>query len=91
MYGKNLKMERLRPSSSMRIGLKISLSAIVSSRRRAIQRCDPCQGEADCRRDGVAAKPLGEGFYNVTFAPDWTVASLWEMLSPGRAAAFLQR
>ncbi|MGL1957136.1 MAG: hypothetical protein OCD00_07460 [Colwellia sp.] len=34
---------------------------------------------------------FGKGFYNDTFAPGWTVASLWEMLSPGRAKDFLAR
>lgn len=33
----------------------------------------------------------GKGFYNNIFAPGWTVASLWELLSPGRAARFLNR
>lgn len=32
----------------------------------------------------------GKGFYNNIFAPGWTVASLWELLSPGRAERFLQ-
>ncbi len=31
----------------------------------------------------------GKGFYNDAFAPGWTVASLWELLSPGRAEKFL--
>lgn len=31
----------------------------------------------------------GKGFYNNIFAPGWTVASLWEMLTPGRAERFL--
>lgn len=31
----------------------------------------------------------GKGFYNDIFAPGWTVASLWELLSPGRAEHFL--
>lgn len=31
----------------------------------------------------------GKGFYNNIFAPGWTVASLWELLSPGRAENFL--
>lgn len=31
----------------------------------------------------------GKGFYNDIFAPGWTVASLWELLSPGRAERFL--
>ncbi|WP_352421456.1 hypothetical protein [Proteiniphilum sp.] len=31
----------------------------------------------------------GKGFYNNIFAPGWTVASLWELLSPGRAEKFL--
>lgn len=31
----------------------------------------------------------GKGFYNLHFAPGWTVASLWELLSPGRAEAFM--
>ncbi|WP_321334947.1 hypothetical protein [uncultured Bacteroides sp.] len=30
----------------------------------------------------------GKGFYNDIFAPGWTVASLWELLSPGRAERF---
>ncbi len=30
----------------------------------------------------------GKGFYNDIFAPGWTVASLWQMLSPDRVAAF---
>lgn len=33
----------------------------------------------------------GKGFYNDIFAPGWTVASLWEMLTPGRAERFLNR
>jgi hypothetical protein len=33
----------------------------------------------------------GKGFYNDIFAPGWTVASLWQMLSPGRTAAFFGR
>ena len=32
----------------------------------------------------------GKGFYNDIFAPGWTVASLWELLSPGRTEAFLK-
>ena len=32
----------------------------------------------------------GKGYYNHIFEPGWTVASLWEMLSPGRAEIFLQ-
>lgn len=31
----------------------------------------------------------GKGYYNDIFAPGWTVASLWELLSPGRAEKFL--
>lgn len=33
----------------------------------------------------------GKGFYNNIFAPGWTVASLWELLSPGRAENFLSK
>ena len=33
----------------------------------------------------------GKGFYNDIFAPGWTVASLWELLSPGRAENFLSK
>lgn len=33
----------------------------------------------------------GKGYYNDIFAPGWTVASLWELYSPGRAEAFLLR
>lgn len=33
----------------------------------------------------------GKGFYNNIFAPGWTVASLWELLTPGRAEMFLQK
>ena len=33
----------------------------------------------------------GKGFYNDIFAPGWTVASLWEMLTPGRAERFLNK
>lgn len=33
----------------------------------------------------------GKGFYNNIFAPGWTVASLWELLSPGRAEKFLTK
>ena len=32
----------------------------------------------------------GKGYYNDIFAPGWTVASLWELYTPGRAEAFLQ-
>lgn len=31
----------------------------------------------------------GKGFYNNIFAPGWTVASLWELCTPGRAERFL--
>ena len=31
----------------------------------------------------------GKGYYNNIFAPGWVVASLWELLSPGRAEQFL--
>ncbi|RGN31090.1 hypothetical protein [Bacteroides oleiciplenus] len=31
----------------------------------------------------------GKGYYNNIFAPGWTVASLWELFSPGRAEQFL--
>lgn len=31
----------------------------------------------------------GKGFYNNIFAPGWTVASLWELFTPGRAEDFL--
>lgn len=30
----------------------------------------------------------GKGFYNDIFAPGWTVASLWQMLSPTRVSSF---
>lgn len=33
----------------------------------------------------------GKGYYNNIFAPGWTVASLWELFSPGRAERFLQK
>ncbi|MHB9055975.1 MAG: hypothetical protein ACYC2P_07480 [Paludibacteraceae bacterium] len=33
----------------------------------------------------------GKGFYNDIFAPGWTVASLWELLTPGRAEEFLTK
>ena len=33
----------------------------------------------------------GKGFYNDIFAPGWTVASLWELLTPGRAERFIER
>ena len=32
----------------------------------------------------------GKGYYNDIFAPGWTVASLWELLTPGRAEHFLE-
>lgn len=31
----------------------------------------------------------GKGYYNDIFAPGWTVASLWELLTPGRTEKFL--
>lgn len=31
----------------------------------------------------------GKGYYNNIFAPGWTVASLWQLYTPGRAARFL--
>jgi len=31
----------------------------------------------------------GKGYYNDIFAPGWTVASLWELFTPGRAENFL--
>lgn len=31
----------------------------------------------------------GKGYYNDIFAPGWTIASLWELFTPGRAEAFL--
>lgn len=33
----------------------------------------------------------GKGYYNDIFAPGWTVASLWELFSPGRAEGFLEQ
>ena len=33
----------------------------------------------------------GKGFYNDIFAPGWTVASLWQMLSPGRTQEFFEK
>ena len=33
----------------------------------------------------------GKGFYNDIFAPGWTVASLWQLLTPNRAATFLKK
>jgi hypothetical protein len=33
----------------------------------------------------------GKGFYNDIFAPGWTVASLWQMLSPDRVAGFFNQ
>jgi len=33
----------------------------------------------------------GKGFYNDIFAPGWTVASLWEMLTPGSAEEFMKK
>ena len=33
----------------------------------------------------------GKGFYNNIFAPGWTIASLWEMLTPGRAENYLKK
>lgn len=32
----------------------------------------------------------GKGFYNDIFAPGWTVASLWELFSPGRSETYLK-
>lgn len=32
----------------------------------------------------------GKGHYNDIFAPGWVVASLWELLTPGRAEKFLE-
>ena len=31
----------------------------------------------------------GKGYYNDIFAPGWTVASLWELFTPGRAEIFM--
>jgi len=33
----------------------------------------------------------GKGYYNDIFAPGWTVASLWELFSPGRAEQFFRK
>lgn len=33
----------------------------------------------------------GKGYYNDIFAPGWTVASLWELFTPGRAEQFFQK
>lgn len=33
----------------------------------------------------------GKGFYNDIFAPGWTVASLWQMLSPTRVSDFFNK
>ena len=33
----------------------------------------------------------GKGYYNDIFAPGWTVASLWELFTPGRAGIFLEK
>lgn len=32
----------------------------------------------------------GKGYYNDIFAPGWTVASLWELFTPGRAEVYLE-
>ena len=32
----------------------------------------------------------GKGYYNNIFAPGWTVASLWELFTPGRAERYLK-
>lgn len=32
----------------------------------------------------------GKGYYNDLFAPGWTIPSLWELLTPGRAEHFLK-
>jgi len=33
----------------------------------------------------------GKGFYNDIFAPGWTVASLWQMLSPNRVKEYFEK
>lgn len=33
----------------------------------------------------------GKGFYNDIFAPEWSVASLWQMLSPERVDKFFSK
>ena len=33
---------------------------------------------------------FGKGFYNDLFAPGWTVASLWELLTVGRTEAYFK-
>ena len=33
----------------------------------------------------------GKGFYNDIFAPGWTVASLWQLLTPERVDDFFNR
>ena len=33
----------------------------------------------------------GKGFYNDIFAPGWTVASLWQLLSPNRVAEYFAK
>lgn len=33
----------------------------------------------------------GKGFYNDIFAPGWTEASLWQMLSPTRVSEFFNQ
>lgn len=33
----------------------------------------------------------GKGYYNNIFAPGWTVASLWELFTPGRAEKYLAK
>ncbi len=33
----------------------------------------------------------GKGYYNNIFAPGWTVASLWELFTPGRAEQFFAK
>lgn len=33
----------------------------------------------------------GKGYYNNIFAPGWTVASLWELFTPGRAERYLAK
>ncbi|MCC9135357.1 hypothetical protein ACFSKU_11505 [Pontibacter silvestris] len=34
---------------------------------------------------------FGKGFYNLHFAPGWTVASIWELLTDSRTKAYLTR
>lgn len=81
---------------------KPQFSAFTSVVRSSMLQLMPVEGSMyDIAKEGYYPEVVqhtawdygknGKGFYNDIFAPGWTVASLWQMLSPGRAERYFKK